>query len=83
MSIMKLFQEETPDPENYAILYLDVFGESLTDRKPWLKANFDWADAVEVFKVRTENVSIRCRLFGSLESEKRSSVRDRHVKDAP
>ncbi|PWA13835.1 hypothetical protein CCH79_00020224 [Gambusia affinis] len=50
MSIMKLFQEETPDPENYAILYLDVFGESLTDRKPWLKANFDWADAVEVFK---------------------------------
>uniref|UniRef100_M4A2H5 Guanylate cyclase n=1 Tax=Xiphophorus maculatus TaxID=8083 RepID=M4A2H5_XIPMA len=50
MSIMKLFQEETSDPENYSILYLDVFGESLSDRKPWQKANFDWADAVEVFK---------------------------------
>uniref|UniRef100_A0A8C7HFA1 Guanylate cyclase n=1 Tax=Oncorhynchus kisutch TaxID=8019 RepID=A0A8C7HFA1_ONCKI len=36
LSIMKLFQSEIPDPENYAIFYLDVFAESLTERKPWL-----------------------------------------------
>uniref|UniRef100_A0A3Q2E250 Guanylate cyclase n=1 Tax=Cyprinodon variegatus TaxID=28743 RepID=A0A3Q2E250_CYPVA len=50
MSIMKLFQNEIQDPENYAIFYLDVFAESLTHRKPWLKANFKWDDAMEVFK---------------------------------
>uniref|UniRef100_A0A8C7WLN4 Guanylate cyclase n=1 Tax=Oncorhynchus mykiss TaxID=8022 RepID=A0A8C7WLN4_ONCMY len=32
LSIMKLFQSEIPDPENYAIFYLDVFAESLTDK---------------------------------------------------
>uniref|UniRef100_A0A674D4X0 Guanylate cyclase n=1 Tax=Salmo trutta TaxID=8032 RepID=A0A674D4X0_SALTR len=36
LSIMKLFQSEILDPENYAIFYLDVFAESLTERKPWL-----------------------------------------------
>uniref|UniRef100_A0AAQ5ZCU7 Guanylate cyclase n=1 Tax=Amphiprion ocellaris TaxID=80972 RepID=A0AAQ5ZCU7_AMPOC len=35
LNIMKLFQSEIQDPENYAIFYLDVFAESLTDRKPW------------------------------------------------
>uniref|UniRef100_A0A8C5BW38 Guanylate cyclase n=1 Tax=Gadus morhua TaxID=8049 RepID=A0A8C5BW38_GADMO len=32
LSIMKLFQNDIPDPENYAIFYLDVFAESLTER---------------------------------------------------
>uniref|UniRef100_A0A672JNU3 Atrial natriuretic peptide receptor 2 n=1 Tax=Salarias fasciatus TaxID=181472 RepID=A0A672JNU3_SALFA len=36
LAIMKLFQTEIQDPENYAIFYLDVFAESLTDRKPHL-----------------------------------------------
>uniref|UniRef100_A0A8C6SE05 Guanylate cyclase n=1 Tax=Neogobius melanostomus TaxID=47308 RepID=A0A8C6SE05_9GOBI len=31
LMIMKLFQSEIPDPENYAIFYLDVFAESLSD----------------------------------------------------
>uniref|UniRef100_A0AAQ5YPF7 Guanylate cyclase n=1 Tax=Amphiprion ocellaris TaxID=80972 RepID=A0AAQ5YPF7_AMPOC len=31
LNIMKLFQSEIQDPENYAIFYLDVFAESLTD----------------------------------------------------
>lgn len=52
LNIMKLFQSEIQDPENYAIFYLDVFAESLTDRKPWQKPNFDWPDPIEVFKVR-------------------------------
>ncbi|MED6277604.1 Nitrogen permease regulator 2, partial [Characodon lateralis] len=50
LSIMKLFQSEIQDPENYAIFYLDVFAESLTDRKPWQKTNFSWANPIEVFK---------------------------------
>uniref|UniRef100_A0A665XB09 Guanylate cyclase n=1 Tax=Echeneis naucrates TaxID=173247 RepID=A0A665XB09_ECHNA len=39
--IMKLFQSEIPDPENYAIFYLDVFAESLMDRKPWQSSDSD------------------------------------------
>uniref|UniRef100_A0A674MJQ1 Guanylate cyclase n=1 Tax=Takifugu rubripes TaxID=31033 RepID=A0A674MJQ1_TAKRU len=31
LNIMKLFQSEIQDPENYAIFYLDVFAESLFD----------------------------------------------------
>uniref|UniRef100_A0A8D3ATK4 Guanylate cyclase n=1 Tax=Scophthalmus maximus TaxID=52904 RepID=A0A8D3ATK4_SCOMX len=50
LNIMKLFQSEIHDPENYAIFYLDVFAESLTDRKPWQNADSDWADPVKVFK---------------------------------
>uniref|UniRef100_A0A7N8X0E6 Guanylate cyclase n=1 Tax=Mastacembelus armatus TaxID=205130 RepID=A0A7N8X0E6_9TELE len=34
LNIMKLFQSEIRDPENYAIFYLDVFAESLVNRKP-------------------------------------------------
>uniref|UniRef100_A0A8D3DZH0 Guanylate cyclase n=1 Tax=Scophthalmus maximus TaxID=52904 RepID=A0A8D3DZH0_SCOMX len=51
LNIMKLFQSEIHDPENYAIFYLDVFAESLTDRKPWQNADSDWADPVKVFKL--------------------------------
>uniref|UniRef100_A0AAQ4QLT8 Guanylate cyclase n=1 Tax=Gasterosteus aculeatus aculeatus TaxID=481459 RepID=A0AAQ4QLT8_GASAC len=48
LNIMKLFQREIQDPENYAIFYLDVFAESLTERTPW--KNTDWADPIKVFK---------------------------------
>lgn len=58
---MKLFQSEIQDPENYAIFYLDVFAESLVDRKPWLNADPDWADPIAVFKVaRTANACYLC-----------------------
>ncbi|XP_035995917.1 atrial natriuretic peptide receptor 2 isoform X3 [Fundulus heteroclitus] len=50
LNIMKLFQSEIQDPENYAIFYLDVFADSLSDRKPWQKTNFNWANAIQVFK---------------------------------
>ena len=52
LSIMKLFQNDIPDPENYAIFYLDVFAESLTERKPWKNSDPDWTDAIKVFKVQ-------------------------------
>ena len=52
LNIMKLFQSEIQDPENYAIFYLDVFAESLADRKPWQNSDPDWADPIKVFKVR-------------------------------
>uniref|UniRef100_A0A8C5GDG0 Guanylate cyclase n=1 Tax=Gouania willdenowi TaxID=441366 RepID=A0A8C5GDG0_GOUWI len=47
LNIMKLFYTEIQDPENYAIFYLDVFAESLTDRKPWTNPDSDWADAIQ------------------------------------
>lgn len=50
LSIMKLFQSEILDPENYAIFYLDVFAESLTESKPWQNSDSDWADPIKVFK---------------------------------
>lgn len=50
LSIMKLFQSEITDPENYAIFYLDVFAESLTEHKPWENSDPDWADPIQVFK---------------------------------
>uniref|UniRef100_A0A3Q3A7J0 Guanylate cyclase n=1 Tax=Kryptolebias marmoratus TaxID=37003 RepID=A0A3Q3A7J0_KRYMA len=48
LNIMKLFQSEIQDPENYAIFYLDVFGESLTERKPWQAPGSDWPGLVEM-----------------------------------
>ncbi|XP_034752960.1 atrial natriuretic peptide receptor 2 [Etheostoma cragini] len=50
LNIMKLFQSEIQDPENYAIFYLDVFAESLADHKPWQNSDTDWADPIKVFK---------------------------------
>ncbi|XP_056147170.1 atrial natriuretic peptide receptor 2 [Lampris incognitus] len=50
LSIMKLFHNEIPDPENYAIFYIDVFAESLTERKPWQNSDSDWSDPIKVFK---------------------------------
>uniref|UniRef100_A0A7N8XF87 Guanylate cyclase n=1 Tax=Mastacembelus armatus TaxID=205130 RepID=A0A7N8XF87_9TELE len=52
LNIMKLFQSEIRDPENYAIFYLDVFAESLVNRKPWQNTDSDWADPIEIFKVQ-------------------------------
>uniref|UniRef100_A0AAQ4Q038 Guanylate cyclase n=1 Tax=Gasterosteus aculeatus aculeatus TaxID=481459 RepID=A0AAQ4Q038_GASAC len=50
---------EIQDPENYAIFYLDVFAESLTERTPW--KNTDWADPIKVFKVRgPQNTRTHC-----------------------
>uniref|UniRef100_A0A3Q2PQU7 Guanylate cyclase n=1 Tax=Fundulus heteroclitus TaxID=8078 RepID=A0A3Q2PQU7_FUNHE len=53
LNIMKLFQSEIQDPENYAIFYLDVFADSLSDRKPWQKTNFNWANAIQSVFVLT------------------------------
>ncbi|XP_072309542.1 atrial natriuretic peptide receptor 2 [Eucyclogobius newberryi] len=50
LMIMKLFQSEISDPENYAIFYLDVFAESLNQHRPWQNADPDWADPIQVFK---------------------------------
>ncbi|KAJ0037017.1 hypothetical protein NL108_014351, partial [Boleophthalmus pectinirostris] len=51
LMIMKLFQSEISDPENYAIFYLDVFAESLqSQRRPWHNADPDWADPIQLFK---------------------------------
>lgn len=59
LSIMKLFQSEIQDPENYAIFYLDVYAESLVDRKPWQNSDSDWADPIKVFKVRPAENTVR------------------------
>lgn len=48
---MTLFLSDIQDPENYAIFYLDVFAESLTDLKPWKNSSLNWSDAMKVFKV--------------------------------
>lgn len=50
LSIMKLFQQKITDPENYAIFYLDVFAESLTEHRPWQNTDADWSDPISVFK---------------------------------
>ncbi|KAM8871821.1 atrial natriuretic peptide receptor 2 isoform 3-T3 [Synchiropus picturatus] len=50
LNIMKLFQSDIQDPENYAIFYLDVFAESLTEYKPWQNTASDWDDLIKVFK---------------------------------
>lgn len=52
LNIMKLFQSEIQDPENYAIFYLDVYAESLTEGKPWQKSDMELLDPINVFKVR-------------------------------
>uniref|UniRef100_A0A8D3C9L7 Guanylate cyclase n=1 Tax=Scophthalmus maximus TaxID=52904 RepID=A0A8D3C9L7_SCOMX len=76
LNIMKLFQSEIHDPENYAIFYLDVFAESLTDRKPWQNADSDWADPVKVFKtveIPVEELERRRRVELRLELNAKST----------
>uniref|UniRef100_A0A8C6SGV3 Guanylate cyclase n=1 Tax=Neogobius melanostomus TaxID=47308 RepID=A0A8C6SGV3_9GOBI len=53
LMIMKLFQSEIPDPENYAIFYLDVFAESLSERRPWQNSDPEWADPIQLFFERS------------------------------
>uniref|UniRef100_A0A6Q2XLH6 Guanylate cyclase n=1 Tax=Esox lucius TaxID=8010 RepID=A0A6Q2XLH6_ESOLU len=50
LSIMKIFQSDIPDPENYAIFYLDVFAESLTERKPWQNNDSLWSVFVMTYR---------------------------------
>ncbi|KAM3599338.1 uncharacterized protein V6R79_004068 [Siganus canaliculatus] len=50
LNIMKLFQSEIQDPENYAIFYLDVFAESLVENKPWQNSESDWTELSKVFQ---------------------------------
>uniref|UniRef100_A0A7N6BMN8 Guanylate cyclase n=1 Tax=Anabas testudineus TaxID=64144 RepID=A0A7N6BMN8_ANATE len=50
LSIMKLFESEIQDPENYAIFYLDVFAESLANRKPWQNSDSDWSVFVITYR---------------------------------
>lgn len=50
LNIMKLFQSEIQDPENYAIFYLDVYAESLVQGKPWQKSDTELLDPINVFK---------------------------------
>lgn len=58
LNIMKLFQSEIQDPENYAIFYLDVYAESLAKGKPWSDTN--WLDPINVFKVCPRLGSLGC-----------------------
>uniref|UniRef100_A0AAY4CS48 Guanylate cyclase n=1 Tax=Denticeps clupeoides TaxID=299321 RepID=A0AAY4CS48_9TELE len=52
-NIMKLFQAEVKNPEDFAIFYLDVFAESLQNnaQKPWNSSTFEWTDPIKIFKV--------------------------------
>uniref|UniRef100_A0A674D6K4 Guanylate cyclase n=1 Tax=Salmo trutta TaxID=8032 RepID=A0A674D6K4_SALTR len=52
LSIMKLFQSEILDPENYAIFYLDVFAESLTDNVPRSQCCLSFFQSVLVITYR-------------------------------
>lgn len=51
--ILKAFQSEGLNPEDYAIFYLDMFGESLRNGafKPWLNAEINWSDPIKLFQV--------------------------------
>ncbi|XP_026999675.2 atrial natriuretic peptide receptor 2 isoform X2 [Tachysurus fulvidraco] len=50
--IMHNFEEEVKNPEDYAIFYLDAFGESLTDymHRPWQSSAEQWKDPVKLFQ---------------------------------
>ncbi|KAL4617579.1 Atrial natriuretic peptide receptor 2-like [Arapaima gigas] len=52
-NIMKHFQSEGLNPEDYAFFYLDMFGESLRNSsyKPWLNANENYrTDPIKLFQ---------------------------------
>ncbi len=51
--IMKLFEVEVKNPEDYAIFYLDVFAESLSGDVPvpWQGSDIQWNDSVKLFQV--------------------------------
>lgn len=51
--IMKLFEDEVKNPEDYAIFYLDVFAESLSGDvpMPWQGSAIQWNDPIKLFQV--------------------------------
>ncbi|XP_051961093.1 atrial natriuretic peptide receptor 2 [Xyrauchen texanus] len=50
--IMKLFEDEVKNREDYAIFYLDVFAESLSGDtlKPWQISDFQFNDPIKLFQ---------------------------------
>ncbi|XP_048046115.1 atrial natriuretic peptide receptor 2 [Megalobrama amblycephala] len=50
--IMKLFEDEVKNPEDYAIFYLDVFAESLSGDvpMPWQGSAIQWNDPIKLFQ---------------------------------
>uniref|UniRef100_A0A8C2CAP2 Guanylate cyclase n=1 Tax=Cyprinus carpio TaxID=7962 RepID=A0A8C2CAP2_CYPCA len=50
--IMKLFEDEVKNPEDYAIFYLDVFAESLSGDvpTPWKGSAIQWNDPIKLFQ---------------------------------
>ncbi|XP_026883147.2 atrial natriuretic peptide receptor 2 [Electrophorus electricus] len=50
--IMNIFEEEVKNPEDYAIFYLDAFGESLSSeaKQPWQGSNMQWKDPIKLFQ---------------------------------
>lgn len=50
--IMKLFEDEVNNPEDYAIFYLDVFAESLSGDVlvPWQSSEMQWNDPIKLFQ---------------------------------
>uniref|UniRef100_A0A8C2DK71 Guanylate cyclase n=1 Tax=Cyprinus carpio TaxID=7962 RepID=A0A8C2DK71_CYPCA len=51
--IMKLFEVEVKNPEDYAIFYLDVFAESLSGDipMPWQGSEIQWNDPIKLFQM--------------------------------
>nr|XP_055056970.1 LOW QUALITY PROTEIN: atrial natriuretic peptide receptor 2 [Misgurnus anguillicaudatus] len=51
LHIMKLFEDEINNPEDYAIFYLDVFAESLSGvLVPWQSSEMQWNDPIKLFQ---------------------------------
>uniref|UniRef100_A0A672JXM9 Guanylate cyclase n=1 Tax=Sinocyclocheilus grahami TaxID=75366 RepID=A0A672JXM9_SINGR len=50
--IMKLFEDEVKNPEDYAIFYIDVFAESLSGEvpMPWKGSAIQWNDPIKLFQ---------------------------------
>ncbi|XP_076868148.1 atrial natriuretic peptide receptor 2 isoform X2 [Brachyhypopomus gauderio] len=50
--IMNIFEEEVKNPEEYAIFYLDAFGESLRSevKQPWQGSDMQWKDPIKLFQ---------------------------------
>lgn len=50
---MQSFEEEVKNPEDYAIFYLDAFGESLGDEmhRLWQSSAVQWKDPIKLFQV--------------------------------
>lgn len=53
---MHSFEEEVKNPEDYAIFYLDAFGESISDdvHQPWQSSAVQWKDPVKLFQVNLQ-----------------------------